>query len=60
MIGIVTHGVLSGAALQRVEETEGLEVLVVTNTIPQVQQGFRGDIHQNFPSRRSAWPGAAS
>ena len=56
MIGIVTHGVLSGAALQRVEETEGLEMLVVTNTIPQVQQGFRGDI----PSRRSAWPSAAS
>ena len=36
MIGVVTHGVLSGAALRRVEETEGLEMLVVTNTIPQV------------------------
>jgi len=35
VIGIVTHGVLSGSALQRVTDTEGLELLVVTNTIPQ-------------------------
>ena len=33
----MTHGVLSGRALERVEECEGLELLVVTNTIPQVQ-----------------------
>ena len=32
----MTHGVLSGSALKRVEETEGLQLLVVTNTIPQV------------------------
>lgn len=31
---IVTHGILSGTALQRVEESK-LEKLVVTNTIPQ-------------------------
>jgi ribose-phosphate pyrophosphokinase len=35
VIGIVTHGVLSGGALRRVSESEGLELLVVTNTIPQ-------------------------
>jgi len=31
---IVTHGILSGNALKRVQES-GLEKLVVTNTIPQ-------------------------
>ena len=35
VIGIVTHGVLSGNALQRINETDSLELLVVTNTIPQ-------------------------
>ena len=60
MIGVVTHGVLSGAALRRVEETEGLEMLVVTNTIPQVYQGLHGEIQQTLPPRRSAWPSAAS
>ena len=35
VIGIVTHGVLSGNALDRINNTDGLEMLVVTNTIPQ-------------------------
>ena len=35
VIGIVTHGVLSGNALERIMSTESLEQLVVTNTIPQ-------------------------
>ena len=35
VIGIVTHGVLSGNALDRINKTDGLEMLVVTNTIPQ-------------------------
>lgn len=35
VIGIVTHGVLSGSALERINETDSLELLVVTNTIPQ-------------------------
>ena len=35
VIGIVTHGVLSGNALERIKKTEGLELLVVTNTIQQ-------------------------
>ena len=35
VIGIVTHGVLSGNALDRIMNTESLEQLVVTNTIPQ-------------------------
>lgn len=34
IIGIVTHGVLSGNALQNINES-ALERLVVTNTIPQ-------------------------
>ena len=35
VIGIVTHGVLSGSALEKVGKTDCLEALVVTNTIPQ-------------------------
>ncbi len=35
VIGIVTHGVMSGAALDKVRESPSLELLVVTNTIPQ-------------------------
>ena len=35
VIGIVTHGVLSGNALERINKTDGLELLVVTNTIHQ-------------------------
>ena len=35
VIGIVTHGVLSGDALQRLNSCDALELLVVTNTIPQ-------------------------
>ena len=35
VIGIVTHGVMSGAALDKVTESPSLELLVVTNTIPQ-------------------------
>ena len=34
IIGIVTHGVLSGNALQTIQESD-LELLVVTNTMPQ-------------------------
>ena len=34
IIGIVTHGVLSGNALQTINESD-LELLVVTNTMPQ-------------------------
>lgn len=33
---IVTHGILSGPALKVIQES-GLEKLVVTNTIPQLQ-----------------------
>ena len=35
VIGIVTHGVLSGNALDKIMNTTSLEMLVVTNTIPQ-------------------------
>ncbi|KAF8332409.1 phosphoribosyltransferase-like protein [Cantharellus anzutake] len=35
VIAIVTHGILSGDALKKIEATKGLEKLVVTNTIPQ-------------------------
>ena len=35
VIGIVTHGVMSGVALDKVRESPSLELLVVTNTIPQ-------------------------
>ena len=35
VIGIVTHGVMSGTALDKVSASRSLEMLVVTNTIPQ-------------------------
>ena len=40
VIGIVTHGVMSGAALDKVTESPSLELLVVTNTIPQVSHSI--------------------
>ena len=36
VFAIVTHGILSGNALERIEKS-GLEKLVVTNTIPQAE-----------------------
>jgi len=35
VVAFVTHGILSGDALKKIEETKGLEKFVVTNTIPQ-------------------------
>ena len=35
VVAVVTHGVLSGNALERINATESLELLAVTNTIPQ-------------------------
>lgn len=40
IIGIVTHGILSGKALQTVQSS-ALEKLVVTNTIPQHENAAR-------------------
>jgi ribose-phosphate pyrophosphokinase len=37
---IVTHGILSGDALKKVEES-GMEKLVVTNTVPQEENQFQ-------------------
>ncbi|CAG7847390.1 Ribose-phosphate pyrophosphokinase 2; AltName: Full=Phosphoribosyl pyrophosphate synthase 2 [Serendipita indica DSM 11827] len=42
IIGIVTHGILSGNALQAISES-ALEKLVVTNTIPQQQNAAQCD-----------------
>ena len=42
IIGIVTHGVLSGNALQTINES-ALERLVVTNTMPQTENMAKCD-----------------
>lgn len=33
----VTHGVLSGPALQRIEECEGLKLVLVSDSLPQAR-----------------------
>ena len=35
VIAIVTHGILSGPALERINQSKNLEKLIVSNTIPQ-------------------------
>ena len=38
VVGLATHGIFSGQAIDRIKNSEDLDLVVVTNSIPEVEE----------------------